>query len=381
MIIRNAEYFGADCKFHYGDIAISDGIFTGSDNSGEMFDGSGCYAVPGLIDIHLHGAMGADVCDAETAAFEKIAEYEIKNGITSFCPATLTLPIPVLEKVLKTGAGFAGTQSAYISELVGFNMEGPFISRKRKGAQNGKYIIPCDDGLVEKFMEWSDGLVKIVGLAPEENHDFVDYIRNAAGKVKVSLAHTDADYETAIKAFRADASHVTHLFNAMTGLHHRNPGVVGAAADCENVTAELICDGVHIHPAAVRAAFRLFGTDRIVFISDSLRCTGMPDGVYDLGGQNVSKADNLCTLVSDGNIAGSASDLYRCFRTAVKKMNIPLEDAVRCATINPAKCIGIETRKGSIETGKDADLVLLDKQTLDIKAVIKKGRVVRNLCI
>lgn len=376
MIIKNSEYYGSDCKFHYGDIAVAGGVFTESDDSREVLDGSGCYAIPGLIDIHLHGAAGADVCDAEIGAFERIAEYEIRNGVTSFCPATLTLAVPTLEKVLKTGAEFAALHRDNMSELVGFNMEGPFISRNRKGSQNGNYIIPCDAEFVDKFMEWSDGLVKIVGLAPEENPGFEEYVKTVSGKVKVSLAHTDADYDTAVRAFRAGASHVTHLYNAMTGLHHRDPGVVGAAADCENVTAELICDGVHVHPAAVRAAFRLFGAERIVFVSDSLRCTGMADGVYDLGGQNVNKTGNKCTLVSGGNIAGSASDLYTCLRTAVQTMGIPLETAVRCVTINPAKCVGVDDRKGTIRNGNDADLVLLDKQSLEIKTVIKNGKIV-----
>ena len=214
--------------------------------------------------------------------------------------------------------------------------------------------------------------MKFIGIAPEESEDAVSFIKEVKDEVHVSLAHTNADYDTALTAFRAGADHAVHLYNAMPPFTHRAPGVVGAVADCDHVWAELICDGVHIHPATVRATFKMLGDDRIVLISDSMRATGMPDGVYTLGGLDVQVNGNRATLVSDGALAGSVTNLMDCMRTAVKKMDISLESAVKCATINPARCLGIDKDYGSIAAGKYADLVLLD-QDLNIKQIIKKG--------
>ena len=238
---------------------------------------------------------------------------------------------------------------------------------------------------MDRFLAASDGLVKIIGLAPEETPEengegiprYVEYIRNVKDRIVVSLAHTNADYSAAKRAFDAGASHAVHLYNAMTGLTHREPGVVGAVSDSPHVTAELICDGIHIHPGAVRAAFRMMGAERMILISDSLRCAGMPDGIYDLGGQAVSKQGKYCRVVDGGQIAGSVSNLMDCMVNVVKTMDIPLETAVACAAVNPARKLGIYDRYGSIEKGKHANLVLLRQEDLSIKAVIKNGKVLR----
>lgn len=389
MIVKHAEVYGADGKFHMGDVGIRDGVFIKADEAdGAVYDGAGCYAVPGLIDLHFHGAMGYDVCDATAEAYKEIARYEASVGVTGICPATLTLPVEVLEEVLKLGAAYArehgeresvsGKDETISADLVGFNMEGPFISHKKKGAQNEKYIIPCDEEVFRRFYTASEGLLKFVGLAPEENPGFADFIRAVKGMAKVSLAHTNADYDTAMRAFCAGASHVVHLYDAMTPFTHREPGILGAAADSEGVTAELICDGIHVHPAAVRMAFKLLGKERIVFISDSLRCTGMPDGIYKLGGQSTQKDGKYCRLCDSGNIAGSVSNLYDCMKNAVQTMDIPLEDAIYCATASPAKCLGIYDRYGSIKSGKVGDLLLIDKKDLSLKAVFKRGRCVSD---
>ena len=253
-------------------------------------------------------------------------------------------------------------------------MEGPFISHVKKGAQNENYILPCDPGVCEEFLQAGDGLLKIIGLAPEENPQYLSYIQAMKDKVRISLAHTNADYETAMNAFQAGASHAVHLFNAMPEFTHREPGVVGAVADNPHVTAELICDGNHVHPSVVRAAFEMIGPDRIVLISDSLRATGLGDGIIDLGGQEVRVEGTRATLVEGGNLAGSVTNLMDCMRIAVKEMGIPLEQAVRCASINPARVIGEDRERGSLEEGKRADIVLLDKETLRLKKVIKDGR-------
>ena len=252
-------------------------------------------------------------------------------------------------------------------------MEGPFISPVKKGAQDERNIMPCDTDICQRFLDASEGLVKFVGLAPEESEDAVAFVEAMKDKVNISLAHTNADYAHAKAAFDAGANHVVHLFNAMPAFTHREPGVVGAVSDSAHVMAEIICDGVHIHPSMVRAAFKMLGADRMILISDSMRATGMPDGQYTLGGLDVKVVGNHATLVSDGALAGSVTNLADCMRTVVKKMEIPLETAVACATINPAKSLGIEDTYGSIAPGKKANIVLLD-ENLELKMVIKDGQ-------
>ena len=377
MKLSGALVFGDDNRFQQKDIYVHDDVISDEyADYGEIIDATGCYAIPGLIDIHFHGALGYDVCDGTLEAFEKVAEYELKNGVTSICPATLTLPAHELKEILAMGADFASAEHEYCAELIGFNMEGPFISRVKKGSQNEEYIRKCDAELVREFKEASKGLLKIIGLAPEENPGFEEYIRQVKDIVKVALAHTNADYDTAKRAIEAGASHVVHLYNAMPEFLHREPGVVGACFDSGDVTVELICDGIHIHPSSVRNALKTLLPDRIVMISDSLRCAGMPDGDYELGGLSVEKKGKYCRLKDGGNIAGSVCNLYDCLVTAVKDMEIPLEQVVRACTINPARCIGAEDMYGSLQPGKYADIVLLDQDTLAVRTVLKKGRVV-----
>ncbi|MBQ4372550.1 MAG: N-acetylglucosamine-6-phosphate deacetylase [Lachnospiraceae bacterium] len=378
MRIRNALVYGVDRQFHEETICIRQGLFVPEDGAPDEqeIDASGCYALPGLIDIHFHGAMGADVCDGTMEAYETVARYELQHGITSMCPATLTLPEEVLCGVLFTGALFAKREEQDMARLVGFNMEGPFISHVKKGAQNEAYIRSCDAAMVRRFLDASEGLLKIIGLAPEINPEFVPYIAKVKEFVKVSLAHTDTDYATAMEAFTAGASHVVHLYNAMRGLHHREPGLVGAAADAR-ATCELICDGIHVHPAAVRAAYDMMGPERIILISDTLRCTGMEDGIYDLGGQAVSKKGPYCNLVEEGNVAGSVSNLFDCLRNAVLTMEIPLEQAVASATILPARCIGEDDRIGAIADGMLGDLILVRKSDFSLQQVIKGGNLAK----
>ena len=378
MRIKNALVYGSDSQFQERNIVIRDGVFVEEDgvSTDVEIDASGCYALPGLIDIHFHGAMGADVCDGTMEAYETVARYELLHGVTSMCPATLTLPEEVLRGVLSTGAAFAGKNQWDMARLVGFNMEGPFISHVKKGAQNEAFIRPCDAAMVRRFLDASEGLLKIIGLAPEINPEFVPYIAKVKEFVKVSLAHTDTDYATAMEAFYAGASHVVHLYNAMRGLHHREPGLVGAAADA-GATCELICDGIHVHPAAVRAAYDMIGPEHMILISDSLRCTGMEDGIYDLGGQPVSKKGPYCNLVEEGNVAGSVSNLFDCLRNAVLTMEIPLEQAVASATIIPARCIGEDHRIGAIADGMLGDVILVRKSDFSLQQVIKGGNLAK----
>lgn len=371
MKIRNVKVFTEDQVFREGDIAIADGLFTESTKVfGETIDGEGCYAIPGLIDIHFHGCMGHDFCDGTREALEAIARYEASIGVTAIAPAAVALPVKDLEDVLAAAAAYK-KEGGSGADLLGINMEGPFISGRRRGAQNGDYIIPADLRLFGRFQQAAQGLVKYIAVAPEEPGALA-FIGQAKSQAAVSVAHTDADYGQAMAAFGWGASHAVHLYNAMPPFHHREPGVIGAVADSRHVTAELICDGIHVHPAAVRAAFRLLGSGRIILVSDSMRATGMPDGEYTLGGLAVHVAGKRATLASNGVLAGSVTNLMDCMRTAVKEMGIPLEQAVACATANPAKSLGEYARYGSISPGKKGNVVLLDRD-LDVKAVIKDG--------
>ena len=381
MIIDNVKVYTPDKKFMEGGIVLEGktirSIYTEKDTPDlrgkDVINGNGAYAIPGLIDLHFHGCKGDDFCDASKKAIARIAAYEASIGVTAIAPATMTFPVEELEHVLTVAAEYnRETRDEKKADLVGINMEGPFISHAKKGAQDGRNILPCDREICERFLKASEGLVKFIGIAPEESEDAIPFIEQMKDKVKISLAHTNADYDTAMAACKAGANHAVHLYNAMPAFSHREPGVVGAVFDSKNVMAELICDGIHIHPAIVRATFQMMGEDRIILISDSMRATGMPDGQYTLGGLDVKVVGKLATLVSDGALAGSVTNLMDCMRTAVKEMEIPLETAVACATMNPAKSLGIYDQYGSIEAGKKADIVLLDAE-LALQAVIKNG--------
>ena len=388
MIIKNIRVYGTDEQFHEGSVCISGERFVSGeaakDSADQILDGKGCYAIPGLLDVHFHGCLGLDVCDGTEEAVHTIARYEAESGVTAICPATLTLPADELKAILANMADFRDRMERgevpdgdRCADIVGINMEGPFISVVKKGAQNADYIIPCDAELAREFYEASGGLLKFIGLAPEDNPDFVGYINKVKEFTGVSLAHTNADYASAKKAFDAGARHAVHLFNAMSAFTHRDPGVVGAVSDSPHVSAEIITDGVHVHPAMVRTAFRFNGADRMIIISDSLRSTGMPDGDYVLGGQAIIKKGKYCRLAEGGALAGSVSNQFECMVNAVKEMEIPLETAVACSTIHPAKAIGVDDLYGTIEEGKYGDLVLLNED-LELMAVVKRGKVIVN---
>ena len=381
MIIDNVYVFTPDKAFVKGGI-ILDGdkirqVYEEKDApqlSGDVMDGKGCYAIPGLIDLHFHGCKGDDFCDGDKDAIGRIAEYE---ALVAIAPATMTLPVEELEQILHTAAEYKKeTKDCRKADFLGINMEGPFISPAKKGAQDARNILPCNVEICDRFLKASEGLVKFIGIAPEESEHAAEFIREVHERVNISLAHTNADYDTAMEACRAGANHAVHLYNAMPAFTHRAPGVVGAVFDNKDVMAEIICDGIHIHPSVVRATFQMMGADRMILISDSMRATGMPDGQYTLGGLDVKVVGRLATLVSDGAIAGSATNLMDCMRTVVKKMDLPLETAVACATINPARSLGVEEQYGSLEAGKKAHVVLLD-QDLELKAVIKDGVKIR----
>lgn len=372
MTIKNASVFTEDGCFQRRDIYVEGERFAKAPSDTEMMDAKGCLLIPGLIDIHFHGCAGYDFCDATQEALIRMAEYELKNGITSICPASMSMPEAVLTDICKNAVSYCNAwKPGNTARLCGIHLEGPFLSKEKKGAQNPAYIKAPDSVLLERILASAGGLVKLITIAPEMQNA-MDFIRTFASRVRISIGHTACDYETACRAFETGASHMTHLFNAMTPFTHRSPGPIAAGFDQKHVTAELICDAVHVAPAAVRAVFSLFGDDRIIFISDSMRAAGMPDGSYTLGGLDVAVCGNRAVL-ADGTIAGSVTNLADCMRTAVKEMQIPLESAVKAATINPAKAIGEDGEYGSITIGKYADFLLLDADTLELKSVYSHG--------
>lgn len=375
MRYYNAWIF-VDNEFKKGSFTVENGRFaeivTGDDvREGTDLDGS--YVIPGLIDCHTHGNSNADFSDGDYEGVVRMATYLAKNGITAFAPTSMTLPYDVLEQAFKTAVRFQRERPEQAARIGGIHMEGPYFSEKKKGAQNGAYLKDPDIEGFRKLHAASEGLLRIVDVAPELE-GAVPFVEAASTLCTVSVAHTDAAYEEAKAAFDAGASHLTHLFNAMPPIHHRKPGTIGAASENASVVAELICDGLHVHESSVRMAFKLF-PDRICLISDSLRCCGMPDGDYTLGGQEIRLSGGVARLL-DGTMAGAATNLFDGMRNAVR-FGVPKEAAIRAATIVPAKELGIDAELGSIETGKLADFVVCD-ETLRRKAVYIGGVPVRE---
>lgn len=361
----------ADGRFVRGGFSVENGRFAHvlEDVPGPAEDLDGALVIPGLVDIHVHGCAGADFSDGDYAGLVRMARYLVRRGVTSFAPASMTLPYDALDKAFHAAARLRREGLADGARLMGIQMEGPFLSREKRGSQNPAYLRLPDWDRFLRLYDAAEGLLRIVDVAPELP-GAVEFTRRASEKCRVSVAHTAAGYDQAAAVFDAGATHLTHLFNAMSGIHHRHPGPIGAASERENVTAELICDGIHVHPSAVRMAFRLF-PGRICLISDALRCCGMADGSYSLGGQKILLSGGVARLTG-GAIAGSAADLYQCMRRAVS-FGIPREQAVWAATALPARVIGRESETGAIADGRAADFVICGGE-LEPEAVYLGGK-------
>lgn len=306
--------------------------------------------LPGLIDIHTHGCGGYDTMDL--GALGEMSKIHAANGVTAWLPTTMTASFEALEQISSTDiSSFDG------AEILGFHFEGPYIAEKYKGAQNPEFIQKPN---LKEFKQFKN--VKMVTIAPELD-GALDFIQSCG--CIVSLGHTEADYKTAISAIEKGASCLTHTFNAMPPIHHREPSVIGAAVQ-KNIYAQVICDGYHIHPAAIMLLYKLFGADRMILISDSMRATGLTDGEYDLGGLNVIVHGREARL-ADGTLAGSATPLLECVKCAIK-FGIPQEAAIKMATEAPAALLGV--KKGKIQEGFDADFIVVDKDLNLIKTVI-----------
>lgn len=359
MFYKNARIYTANHDFQIGAFEVTeDGRFgqvLPECCPADAVDLQGATVIPGLVDVHIHGCMGADFSDGDYEGLQVMARHLLKEGITSFAPASMTLPYDVLQKAFATGRRLADEAPADCARLMGIHMEGPYFSEKKKGAQNGEYLKTPDFEGFRKLYEDCGGLVRIVDVAPELPGS-EEFVQKASKLCTVSVAHTDAAYEDAKMAFDNGATHLTHTFNAMTPIAHRAPGVIPAAAENKAVRAELIGDAFHVMPPVVRLIFSVFGPERMIIVSDALRCCGMPKGQYELGGQIVVLEDVVGRLL-DGTVAGSITNLYTCMQRMMD-CGIPEAHVIRAATYNPACAIGADDKIGSIEEGKLADFLI-----------------------
>ncbi len=371
MLIKDGLVFCEDFDLREGNIYTELDRISEPHADAEVLDATGCIVAPGFIDIHIHGAYGTDFCDSTREAHENIARYLASVGVTSYLGTTMAMKKPVLLNMIRVANEFMNNPIEDGAVMRGINLEGPFAAVEKKGAMDPNNLIDPDYDLFVELNEASEGRIKLNDVAPEKP-GALDLIERTSDACVVSLHHTSADYDLAVEAFQRGASHVTHLYNAMNGFSHRAPGLIGAAADYAS-SVELISDGHHVHPAAVRIAFSIFGEDRVCLISDAMMACGMSDGEYELGGQKVTVKDGLATLAS-GTIAGSATPLTESFRRAVVEFGIPVESALRAATDNPSRVLGLEDEIGSIRVGKRADLTLLDAETLEVRHVVLGGK-------
>lgn len=376
--IINGTVFLTGRNFVRADLDIEDGrissVYICGGNSDaatdeETLDASGLRILPGLVDIHLHGCGGHDFCEGTSEAFEAIERYELEHGITTILPTTMSLPLEHLRKVLNAANEYRMGEDLEHLVMRGVNLEGPFLAASKHGAQNPEHLQKPDSEAILKLWEESGGLLRIISIAPELE-GATDCIRELSEVMTVSLAHTEADYDTAMDAFKAGATHVTHMFNSMKPFLHREPGVVGAALDSVS-DVELICDGLHIHPSVIRAVFSMFNPSRIILVSDSTMGAGMGDGIFRLGDMEVDIAGKRAVLHGTDILAGSVTNLFDCMVNAIR-FGVPEERAIAAATINPARSVGLDSKVGSISPGMAADFLLID-ENYNLHGVVKAG--------
>ncbi len=344
MIIYNALIHDKLCSVEIRDGKIASICESGMNDKNALCDGdidaNGNRLIPGLIDIHTHGLMGMDTMDAD---FAPMCRHYAEHGTTAFLPTTMTMDFDSVKRVCDAETDFNG------AEILGFHLEGPYISEKYKGAQNENYIKDPD---LAEFLQFKN--VKMITLAPERS-GATEFIKAVTPDCVISIGHTDCDHDEAITAIEAGANCLTHIYNAMPPLHHRDSGPIGAAVE-KQIYVQIICDGFHISPSVILATYKMFGPERMILISDSIRSAGLPDGQYESGGLTVTLNGGVARL-DDGTIAGSGAYLLDCVKKAVE-FGIPLDHAIKMASETPADLLGI--KKGRIEVGYDADLLIVD---------------------
>ena len=331
------------------------------------------HVIPEMIDVHIHGANGADTMDATYDSLKRIANVLPQEGVTSFLATTMTQERDKIENALRNAAQYIQNQQPDgHAELLGVHLEGPFISEKRAGAQPVECILKPD---LQMFLRWQEialESIKMVTIAPEleGSLELINYLSKHG--VIASIGHTDATYEEVLQGIQAGASHVTHLFNGMRGLHHREPGVVGAVLLHDEVSAELIADGIHVRPELVKLTYLQKGREKVMLITDAMRAKCLGDGLYDLGGQKVTVQTGRATLY-DGTLAGSVLKMTDAARNTMKFTDCSIQDILYMTSVNPAKQLNIFDRKGSLSLGKDADVVVLDEQ-LEVVMAFCRGQ-------
>lgn len=376
LCIKNAKLFAGKDGFVQGVLRMEEGLIKTEgaikDTAGEVVDGAGCYVVPGLVDIHTHGAAGFDFMSVKPESMDSLSLFYASRGVTGIVPTTITSSAEeILEAVRNIRKAVErGTEGA---QILGIHLEGPFINKKFKGAHDEGYITIPSVELLEKLVAESGGNVRLITVAPElPGAD--ELLQAFSGRgITFSAGHSSLGYKEALEAFDRGFTHVTHLFNAMPGIHHREPGLTGAALDAGNVTVEIIADGVHVNQAVLRMVTRCKPVEKVVLISDSTMATGLQEGVYDLGGQKIIISGGAARL-ENGTLAGSTLTVLDAVRNMVQ-WGLRLEDAITMASTVPAKVIRMGDRKGSLDEGKDADVVLLDEK-LNVRMTVVGGRVV-----
>ncbi|TJY44573.1 N-acetylglucosamine-6-phosphate deacetylase [Cohnella pontilimi] len=332
----------------------------------EILDGKGQLLIPGMIDVHIHGASGYDMMDGTLRSIEAVSETCAATGCTSFLATSVSSTLEDLLRMIENVKRTAGREPGAF--IAGIHAEGPYLNVKRKGMQNEKFLLHPDLYEMEKVIEAAGSLLKMVTVAPElpGGMELVRFLREHG--IIVAVAHSDATYEEAMEAFRLGATHMTHCFNGMRPIHHRDPGLIVAAFEQPDVSLQAIVDHVHLHPAIVRLMHRIKGADGMVLITDALQAMGLGDGEYEFGGHHVTVSAGVAQL-KDGTLASSTVTMNEALRNTVQ-LGIPLEDAVRMASTTPADLLGIP-HKGKIAVGADADLVLLDEQFQVIRTFLR----------
>lgn len=377
QIIDNVKIISKDHIISDNRLMIRDGKIAAitrerlDDSDCSVIDGKGLYLSPGFIDIHDHGNSGFDAMDATMDALEAIALFHMKHGVTGFLATTMTDSYDATMRAIENAVEYSTMVDTPGSQMLGLYLEGPYFSVKKKGAQTEKYITGIRLDELKNYVECGKGLVKIVALAPEleKSKEAITFL--VENGITVSAGHSDATYAEMMAGIENGISEATHMFNGMRSFDHREPGIVGACLLDDRVTCEMICDGIHLHPAAMQIVVKMKGNEKVALISDSIRANGIPDGVYDYIGTKVTVKNNEVRL-PDGTLAGSTLNLNRAVRNLVKMTRLDLPTAVRMASLNPAKQIGLAETKGSIEIGKDADMILFDED-INIKRTIIKG--------
>lgn len=337
-----------------------------------VIDAQGAWALPGFIDVHVHGGYGADWMDGNAEAFDTITRFHGGHGTTSIVATTMTAPKDHLSRVLAAVHEYRSQPMPY-AQVVGVHLEGPFINVKYKGAQNPAYIVPPQPDWLKEWTAAFPGLIRQLSLAPETEGalGLIAWAREQG--INVAAAHTDATYDQIVTAADAGLNQAVHTFNAMTPLHHRNPGTAGAVMTDDRIAAEVIADGHHVHPAGIEMLIRAKGPRGVILITDAMAAAGMPDGEYDLGGLSVIMQDGVARLRDSGNLAGSTLTMIDAFRFVVRKAGVSVADASRMASLNPARQIGVDRVTGSLAPGKQADVLLLDAG-LGLRRVWIKGQ-------